>query len=244
MKFSHYLSILFFITLGISGCKKKAAPAVEEETPCNYTSTFNVIQNYSISNNILVLNGRKPDVMILAYCGSSKGPTNVPLESLYFNSTSLKLAYSYWTSANKDTLPQNVYPPYTWKINGTEKYPSFTESVADSFPSFTKYTMMPDSMSKSGSTVIQLGSTNANEVFVYIDNGTSQAPPDMSGIYSCGPASVNSTSMILNYDSNISSSSTCSLTVQYSKKYSKTINDKKVDFALTSVYRKKIKFYN
>ncbi len=245
MKLSFQIFIFFLFSLSISGCKKKKDSPPEEHQTCSYSSYFGIIQNYSVSNNNLLLSGRKPDFLIRAWCTGSKGPTSVTLQSILLNSANLKLLESYGTFAGPDTLSQNVYPPYVWNINGTEDYPSFTETVTDSFPLFTKYNMMPDSISKSGSTQLQLGATNASDLSVYIENGYNNTfPPYYPISYSCGNPSVSATVMTLGYDSTITSTSTCSLVVKYSKVYSKTINDRQISFQLSSVYRKKIKFYN
>ena len=231
----------------MTACQKKEVPSVTPSYTYTYNSSFSINQYYSVISNSLVLNGRKPSVTIYKTCPyqCSKAPMSVNVDSIYFNSVSLKITTNYYTLCISDTVPQNTFPPFAWKVKGTSEYPSFTEIVTDSLPKFTKFIQMPDSISKSNITILQLGGINADNVSLYIDNGLSAPPPNaIIGLFSCGAASVNSTSTTLTYDPSITSPSTCSLTVVYSKKYSKTINGKEIGFSVSSVYQKKIKFFN
>jgi len=245
------ISVFVCLTTLLTYCKKKTDPKPEGQS---YSSTFDVNQYYTFKDNNLVLNGRKAIATI--YCSGCKSYIPVSSLSVSLNSIVLK-ADPYDDRIYSDTIPQNSIPSFTWQIKSEHPYyGGFTEIVADSFPRFQKYNLMPDSISKSNPVVIQLGASNANEVVVYIDNGKSGIPGSshaMFGVYPGGlrlPADT--TSITLNYDPSLVSPSSCSLVIVYTKIYSQKVDERYVNpnntsknykgLYLSSIYQKKIKF--
>src|ERR1700741_5231450 len=131
---------LLILVFTIHGCKKKSEPISQPYVdPCTYSSYYNVIQQFSVINNSLIGAKLFPDINLTKSCPGSKAPQNLTLNSLSLNSKSLRLSYDYWTLCYSDTIPQNTKAPYVWQLNGTESYPSFTETINDSLPRFTTF---------------------------------------------------------------------------------------------------------
>lgn len=170
---------------------------------------------------------------------------SVKIGSAFLNSQPLNLVYSYWTECfYSDTIPQNNTTSFVWSISGSDDYPMFTETVNDSFPKFTTYASMPDSISKSNTTTLPLGFTNANSATIYIETKDVRDRTDPSGISFQSNITNTTPSMTLTYDPYNTGASSYSLVVNCYKTYTKTIEGKTVSFSLSSVYKKKIYFKN
>jgi hypothetical protein len=252
-------TVLVLVLAFSNGCKKDTAivatepQATAQSATCNdYESYYGIVQNYGVVNNTLQAQARTSSVKLISYCKSNPyqlGPVGVSLSSLQLNSQNLSYFYDFWLYSF-DTLPQTSSNSFIWSIGGSNGYPTFTETNTDSFPRFTKYDLLPDSIDRNGVTSIQLGTANASGISVYFDNVQGRLPfeyyPYGSDVYfvSSPNTTTASSSLTFSYNTQMGSESTTSLVVSCAKGYSKTIDNKPMQFFLRSVYKKKIYFRN
>ncbi len=220
-----------------SFCKKQSETGIDNEEIFTYNSSFGVTQNYNVINNALVKNGRYPNVFISKQSSKTKIPSSVKIDSLYFNSSPLSfVSDNFYTMSITDTLPQTIATNLKWKVIGSLEFASFTELMPDSFPRFTKYNVLPDSVSRTGTTLMQLGGANFNDVYIRVVDAQSHEWVTSVDATSSNAAITSPTAL--------STTATGNLTISFSQKYSKTIDGKTIYFIRSSAYKKQIKIIN
>lgn len=236
MKKLFQIIILTGYVVLLSFCKKQSESADNEEI-FTYKSSFGVTQNYTVINNALVLNGRKPNVFISKQSSKTKSPDSVKIDSLFFNNSPLSFGSdNFYTMSITDTLPQTIFTNLKWKIVGSLEFPSFTELMPDSFPRFTKYNILPDSISRTGTTLMQMGGANFNDVYIRVVDAQSHEWVTTVDAANSSAAITSPTAL--------STTATGNITISFSQKYSKTIDGKTIYFIRSSAYKKQIKIIN
>jgi hypothetical protein len=247
MRFSFFIALAVFL---FGGCTKKkgeisetSATQSQSTDNCDYHSTYDIVQNYCVANNTLQARGRSVIVDVYKYCPPAHGPMNIGFNSILLNSQPLDFFYDYFT-LSRDSIPQTATNSFVWTLNAQSGYPSFTKTITDSMPRFTKYHLLPDSISMSNLTTVQLDYANATGVNVYIDNIEMHNLYNTDGgIYPITYVAT-PTSITFSYNPNMGSSTTASLVISCFKTYTQTVDNKTMNFALATHYKKKIYFKN
>jgi hypothetical protein len=225
--------IVFFAA--VMTCCKKKKETTPEPVSYTYTSSISLYQYYQVNNNQAVRTKRVPYVSISKKSSTSKGPEAVNISSIYLSNVKVNAGSDgYYYRTNGDTISQNMAPPFTWQVNGSSDYPTFTETISDTLPEFFKSNMLPDSVSRTGSTVIQLGGKRENGISVTIMSNA-------SGAAWSGGGAAGTTTMAVNSPTMLTTTNTGTLTVSYFNTYVKTIEGKEIRFTHASNYDKVIK---
>jgi hypothetical protein len=229
------IAFIIIIAIAFAGCRKNNS-TIQSTVPCipnkKIWGSFTIDQNFSVTNNSVTLSGRFPLIYISSGDGCAKAPAGVYPGPVQFNSKYLNLqSPNFWAYINEnDTASQNEQPPFNWTISGSNEFPSFSESVPDSIPEFFKSQFLPDTLSKSGSTQLQLSGKNANEIIITVTSGFSHSISI--------PAS--STSFAVTMPSNIYGNTNGTLMVSYQKSYSKSIQGVNLIFNTRASYNKTV----
>jgi hypothetical protein len=241
-----FITILAFIFSFLINCKKKEEPVpvpVPYVDPCTYTSSYRLVQQYEVISDTLSPTKLFPDVFLSKFCPGNKAPVSVELNGLSLNSIPFHLQYGWWTTTG-DIITESISPPYIWNLTGTDQYLSFTETITDSLPRFTSYAQMPDTISRSAVTELQLSFVNTNEVEIVIDALDNRPIGYTQEYWWLGNPSISSPTFGILFNSSMTAASHSSLVVTCSKTYTKTINNKPMTFSLRSKYKKQIYFKN
>lgn len=246
------ITLTIFVVTFVACRKKEVPPANSSPTAdnCTYSSYFNVLKTYTISNNNLFLANCKPDVFLQRQCTaqySHNPPTGLSLTSVSLNNTSLTISdIGYCTLIYSDTLNRYLNPPYTWNIVGGNSYPSFNVVVPDSFPVFYNHHLLPDTIKKSQANVVYLNGKNATNISIRIENDLAGPDPQSkyNNTYLCAQPSTATSSVSFNGPTNFPNSSTNYLVIEYSKKSSQLIDNKTIYFTTSSIYKKQIVLWN
>jgi hypothetical protein len=235
---NYKLAILLSV-IGFLSCKKKEPINTTNPpyvVPYKYISTLNIAQSYSINGSTLSLNSRSATATFYKVETDNPRTFSIPvnIDTVIFNNKVLKTAIVPYMTSFTDTF-QVVYPPFTWNIKGSSEFPSFKDTIMDSIPQFTKYNLVPDSVSRTGSTTILLGGTNADSVYITISDGITSGEAWGQIL----PASVTST--IASNPNWLQVSSSGKFVIQYYKHYFKMVSGKRIDYTVSSTYRKTIK---
>jgi hypothetical protein len=236
-------SILLLSFLFLINCKKDKGPDPITTENRQYISKFGIDQIFSITNNTLQTQGCFARVRLYSYDPPAKGPSPTEISSLFINSKSLNLDRSYYTTSD-DSISQNLQPPFIWQVNGSNSYPSFSETIYDSFPRFTKYHLLPDSISINNFNTIQLAFANAQNASIYIDHKQVHSPYERDGIFDILATNSAATSITFDYNADMGPATTSSIVITCSRSFTKTIDNKTINYSLQSSYKKKIYFKN
>jgi hypothetical protein len=217
----------------ISFCKKKKQDSTSTSPGYSYSGSYSLYQYYQVSNNQAVKTKRVPYVLVSKKENNQSEP--IEIGSVYLNNIKLNITSdASSTKTNGDTISRNISPPFTWKVNGSREYPSFTEMYNDSLPRFFKYNVLPDSISRSGNAVIQLGGLHENGITVTIMSST-------TGSGWQGSEAGGATTIAVNSPTMLATTSNATLTVSYFNTYVKTIEGKDIRFTYASNYDKIVK---
>ncbi|MBL7896509.1 MAG: hypothetical protein JNK50_14530 [Bacteroidia bacterium] len=231
LKNKYFSFFLFFILAIFSFCKKKE-PEPMLKCTTEYDTWFSITQSYLVTNNMAIPNGRSPFIDLSKWSTCSKAPSCVNVNSIWVNGTKLFTYCNWYTLSYGDTLNQFQHPPFIWQINGTSDFPSFTKAIYDSIPQFYKYNLLPDTISKSGTTSIQLGGKNADEAIIFIKSNSTNAY--------FGIISADSSLYTVNTPTVLVANANATLSVTYRKYRDTTVNFKLMKFAVSANYSKVI----
>ena len=227
-----------FLTLYLFSCKKEN-PVIEMPNISHdfeYTINLEVKEVYAIQSNTLLPISKC--AIGLFYKADPKNhnalATMLNVDSMFFKSKKLKHYISTFPSYYSDTTLSPIYPPFSWKIYSGSEIPSLTETITDSVPTFNKYNILVDSISKNGNTFITLGGANSDSLTIDISDGIQTKD--------WGETISSNTNGVMVANPNwLSLTSSGKITITYFKHYFKTINSKRVSFKTCSVYTKIIK---
>lgn len=161
-------------------------------------------------------------------------PEPVAIDSVWHNGKPLVKTSIPYEDLYNDTLTATTNPPFVWKIKGSAEYPSFTESMWDTIPSFDLISQLPDSVSISAVTQVNLASSHADSVTFMLSDGA----------WSYGGTVAATATTFTMSNPNLSVTFAGQIYIMCYKRYFKVIAGKTMGFHVYSTYRKTIKLVN
>jgi hypothetical protein len=172
----HFFLISIILTTVLS-CKKEKAPAPVSGsgiTPSNANSFYAtlILAKFMSGSGSTLFSYTSTSAIFFSSPSATNNPSlQIPVDSVFSNGT--KLSYNTTSKEYDDTTLSIVYPPVTWKVNGSTPIPNFTYTDAHPLPNYTGYHSLPDSISHNSSLTVSLsGISNVTNIMVYISDDT------------------------------------------------------------------------
>jgi hypothetical protein len=232
------LIIFFLLSLTLLSCKK-STPAPANTTSNTGTPTSKL--GYLVASKAYTINISTGTLSLqnigvnAQFVNNIYHPTGTVFAGDVYVGTD-KLSYNrYMTNAYGDTSSFMQINPTTWKVTGMPLYqiPGFVFTDNDSFPGYTGFMNLPDTIYKSQGLVLHIsGVSGANSVNAFLDdfsNGYqySQSVDSVLNTYTITISAANLSGLSLS-----TSSASCDITINIDKNNDQTISGS--DFRFTS----------
>jgi hypothetical protein len=228
------IALVLFVSM-MTFCKKKKESTPASSPTYNYSGSYSLYRYYQVSNNQALKTKVVPYISVSKHESGQNVSEPIDIGSAHLNSTKLNLIQDgFSTKTDGDTISRNLNPPYIWQVGGSFEYPAFTEVYNDSLPQFFKFNLLPDSLSRSGNTVIQLGGAHENGITVVIMSSATGGAWQGSG-------AAGTTTLAVSSPTVLATTTTGTLTVLYFNTYVKNIEGREIRFTHASNYDKIIK---
>ncbi|MGE0568559.1 MAG: hypothetical protein AB7O73_11465 [Bacteroidia bacterium] len=240
MKFHFFL--FSTVLLGLTSCKKeKEQPLVP--APANHIE-LTIVRNFTIVNCNPVLESITPQIIAYRYSTHQNWQNNAGIDSAFCNGVRLHLVNDGNITFNYgDTLQINTALPVSYALYSKTPFPSLFLNSSSSFIDFTKSAILPDSISRTNQTIIELEDrSNQYSCFARIDKGIPNIPNGHVGIKYFQPIIDQTTPMKFSIDPDNAffTNSKFYLIVEINQLERKTIDDSYIYIFEKSIYRKEV----
>lgn len=242
---------LFLICTLIYSCKKKDNTPEPSPSPSGNTSGPTADGFSALFSTQLIYSIFGTSTTTLSYANNMAIAANSDFTNFNFstglllnmgtvnvNSVQFKNMSGYYLDSTYNFV---AGPPYIWQCSGNA-IPAFTYTNSNSYPSYSNYTLWPDTISKSAGLSLPLsGITNATEARIFLSVTGATSPANTATIilstasgYSFNPSALSS----------LSTATTAAIQIDFYRNNIQTINGKKMNFRNVGTYIKTVPVKN